>query len=180
MNRSMFGALVLACALSAGSTAAQTRAPDSGEGGRGVVLGVNVLGTSLAGQPGTTGFTSRGAGVGLTLGYGINPAVTLFARGMVAYQAANVDVGARYTFGRAASALRPYVEGAVSRVASTAGGVDSHGYGVVAAAGVEYSLARGVAVDVGLAHTEGRFTTGALDGGRFAGTRVSVGVRWTP
>ena len=186
MKRILLVAVVLVpAAFAAGSAHAQAGSVPAQSGPRGPVLGLDFNGSAL-GIPGGTAGTPRGAGLGLSLGYGVSERVSLFARANVAYRIGHLDVGARYSFGGAAARLRPYVEGAFTRMGTSAfaGPLDepsrSHGYGATGGAGVEYFVSRHVAIDMGLSHSRGRFTAGALDGDRFASTRLNLGVKWHP
>jgi opacity protein-like surface antigen len=74
------------------------------------------------------------------------------------HQHGQTALGARYTFGNASQALRPYVEAAASRGVVVDGDGHGVGAGIVAGAGLEYSLTRNVVLDVGLSHSAGRFS----------------------
>jgi opacity protein-like surface antigen len=187
MKRISFVVLALAStALAAGSAGAQAGAPEIRSGTRGLMVGLDLNGSAIASNGSASG-TPRGAGLGLSLGYGVSDAVSIFARADVAYRVAHVDVGARYSFAGPASRLRPYVEGAITRTGTSAlaAPLDGHattsqGYGFTGGAGVAYFVTRRAALDLGVSHSRGRFTAGALDGRDFASTRLNIGVKWHP
>ncbi|HEX8903977.1 MAG TPA: outer membrane beta-barrel protein [Longimicrobiaceae bacterium] len=171
-----------AAAVTAGPALAQRASPGTETwrfDPRGVSVGVNLNGGTLATQELGPG-VHPGLGLGVTLGYGVSDAVTLFARGDVAYARSNLDVGARYRFGSPAAALRPYVEAGFTRTGTLIASQRTSGYGVTAGAGVEYYVRHNFAVDVGVVHSRGRFTTGPLDGDAFNTTRLNLGFRWHP
>jgi len=165
-------------ALAAESAAAQLGGAER-SGTRGPVVGINLNGSALGAERDEFR-DARGAGLGLSLGYGVSGALSLFLRTDLAYRVGHVDLGAHYSFAGPAAALRPYVEAAVTRAGTIQDDRSSAGTGLTAGAGVEYFLSRSVALDIGLAHSRGRFTTGMLDGGDFASTRLNVGIKWHP
>lgn len=160
-------------ALAANPAAAQARGPDADDG-RGLVVGVNVNATRVSSVGHDTG-----GGVGFTLGYGLTPALSLFARGGTAYRSSQLDVGARYSFGAASDRVRPYFEGALSRVGHLQTADRVAGYGMTGATGIELRMARGVALDLGVSSTYGQFD-GPLAPADFTSSRVNLGVRWRP
>ncbi|MFL5384712.1 MAG: hypothetical protein ACJ8GN_19485 [Longimicrobiaceae bacterium] len=172
-------------ALAAGSAQAQTSATPARSGTRGPVLGFDLNGSALDVPSSLTG-APGGAGLGLSLGYGVSDRVSLFTRAGVGYRIGYVDVGARYSFGGAEARLRPYLDGALTRTGTSAFAgpfyepAHSRGYGVTGGAGVEYFVIRHVALDVGLSHSRGQFTSGTFDGDRFSSTRLNLGVKWHP
>jgi opacity protein-like surface antigen len=177
---------LVSAALAAGPARAQAGSPPVQSGTRGLTVGLDLNGSAIASDGSASG-TPRGAGLGLSLGYGVSDAVSIFVRTDYAYRVAHVDLGARYSFGGSASRLRPYVEGAFTRTGTTAlaAPLDSHatqsnGYGFTGGAGVAYFVSRRVALDLGVSHSRGRFTAGALDGRDFASTRLNIGVKWHP
>lgn len=135
-----------------------------------------------------------GAGLGLTLSYGMTDNLSLFARANTGYRTSQLDVGARYRFASPSSALRPYVEAGVSRFGAIRSGQEingaeqslrSWGMGVTLGAGVEYHFSPRFAVDVGVTHTQGRFTTSSVPGDaafreKFSSNRAQVGFSWRP
>lgn len=182
-SRSTVALAVLAAALSAGSAAAQEApaAPPAAQSDlRGFMLGVNFNGGVVGNSIGTERTASGGLGV--TLGYGLNDRVTLFTRGDYAYRASYLDVGARYSFGGASGALRPYVEGALSAVGRVRDGVGVGGAALTGGAGLEYFLAPGLALDAGMSYSRGEWARDVgLGGGRqYASSRLELGVRWRP
>jgi opacity protein-like surface antigen len=185
MKRISLVAVALAsAALAAGSAGAQVGSPPVQSGTRGFTLGLDLNGSAI--ERGTSAWP-RGAGLGLSLGYGVSERVSLFTRANLAYRMAHVDVGARFTFGGTESRLRPYVEGAFTRSATSAfvsptgeGPARSHGYGLTGGAGMEYFVSRRVAIDVGASYSRGEFTAGTFKGENFGSTRLNLGIKWRP
>lgn len=185
--------------VSAGAAAAQHAAPAANRAdGRGPVVGLQLSGGGIH-TDGVDDGRPAGGGLGLSLGYGVSDRVMLFARGSMGYRMAHVDVGARYRFGGANAALRPYVEGAFTRVGSSSdvaepdvngvlveGAYRAQGFGLTAGAGVEYAITRSLGLDVGVALSRGRFTTAEVGGVErdirddFRTARVNVGLTWRP
>lgn len=125
--------------------------------------------------------------MGLAIGYGVNDKLSVFARTNYAYRSGHLDAGVRYSFGSPRTALRPYAELAATRVGTApAEGFRSSGYGATAGVGVEYFLNRKLALDVGIVHSEGRYTSRELEGrpvdgtSRFTSSRLNVGLKWHP
>lgn len=169
---------VASTAMAAGTAAAQAGGIERSDT-RGPVVGINLNGSTLGAERATFR-DARGAGLGLSLGYGVSDALSFFVRGNLAYRSGHFDLGARYTFGGADAALRPYVEAAATRAGTLQDDFRSDGTGATVGAGVEYFATRHVALDVGVAHSRGRFTNGFLDGDDFASTRLNVGIKWHP
>lgn len=182
---------VVVAAFSAGPAAAQVGsgadAVRSDTRGLGVGVQFNAAGVASAGAGGTV----PGAGLGLTLSYGMTDALSAFVRGSTGYRNSQLDVGARYRFGSPSAALRTYVEGGVTRFGSAAETAEhstrSWGVGVTAGAGVEYFIAPRLAVDVGVSHTRGAFDDQPVElhgfgsnRDTFTSTRLQVGVTWRP
>lgn len=161
-------------ALAAAPAAAQAGGPDADDG-RGLVVGVNLNATRLS----SVGHTA-GGGAGLTVGYGVTPALTLFARGNTGYLSSHLDLGARYSFGTARDRVRPYFEGAVSRVGRTDGEERVAGYGLTGGAGIELRLAPQLALDLGVVSTYGQFDYSDRPAADFTSTRANLGIRWRP
>jgi opacity protein-like surface antigen len=182
-SRPTLALAALAAALSAGSAAAQEAPaalaadqPDL----RGFMLGLSfnggVVGTGLPGGSRTA------AGFGVTLGYGMSDALTLFTRGDYAYGSTYVDVGARYSFGGASGALRPYVEGAFTGVGALRNGARFSGTALTGGAGLEYFLTPNLALDAGMSYSRGEWERAVERGGGTAVgvSRLNLGVRWRP
>jgi opacity protein-like surface antigen len=185
-------AVTLACAaFSAAPAAAQPGSDPVRSDTRGLGVGVQLNGGGVSSHADDSRM-APGAGMGLTVSYGMSDALSVFGRANMGYRTSQLDVGARYRFGSAAGALRPYVEGAVTRLGAIRGPQDgseqslrSWGLGATVGAGVEYYFSPRFAVDVGLAHTRGRFSEPALPGeaafgDKFSSTRVQLGVTWRP
>lgn len=198
-SRSTLALALLAGTLSAGSAAAQSvpaAAPGSRSDLRGFVLGGSFSG-GVVGRGSLQGGNTVSPGFGVTLGFGVSDRVTLFTRGDYAYRATYLDVGARYSFVGASSALRPYVEGAITGAATglrggalgePAGerGIRSTAAALTAGAGVEYFVAPNLAVDLGLGYSRGRWIhtepgeARIGESGDFSTPRLNLGIRWRP
>lgn len=196
--RSTAALAVLAAALTAGPAAAQ-EAPVASPAEKSLLRGF-MLGGSFNGGVvgrGMQGEITTSLGFGVTLGFGVSDRVTLFTRGDYAYRATFLDVGARYSLGGASSALRPYVEGAITGAATglrtgsfgepvEARRIRSTAAALTAGAGVEYFVAPSLALDLGLGYSRGRWIhtgpdearTGAS--GDFSTPRLNLGIRWRP
>jgi outer membrane protein assembly factor BamA len=158
MIRNLVSLAVVSIALSAGSVSAQL-SPDqpARSDGRGFSLGMTLTGSRLSSAIEQSQAPTR-SGLGLTLRYGVSEPVSVFLRYDYGYQHGQTALGARYTFGNASQALRPYVEAAASRGVMVDADRHGVGAGIIASAGLEYSLSREVALDVGVSHSAGRFT----------------------
>lgn len=197
-SRSTLALVLVGGALWAGSAAAQSvpaEAPASRSDLRGFMLGASFNG-GVAGH----GYapSSRGsAGFGVTLGFGVSDRVTLFTRGDYGYRTTRLDVGARYSFGGASSALRPYVEGALTGAATglrtgafgepaAESGVRSTAAALTVGTGVEYFLAPNLALDLGVGYSRGRWIhiepgdEQVRGGSDFSTPRFNLGIRWRP
>ncbi len=173
----------VAAALTAGSASAQAVTDRSSTRGLGVGLSFNqsALGANAPSR------SNIGSGLGVALGYGVTENLGVFARMNYAYRSSLLDAGVRYSFGSPRTALRPYAELAATRVGTApADGFRSTGYGATAGVGVEYFLNRKLALDVGVVHSEGRYTSREFDGSRVDGTtrftssRLNIGLKWHP
>ena len=190
MKAASFVAVTLVCAaLSAVAAEAQLGygASPVRSDTRGLGIGVQLNGTGVESSDASR--TVPGAGVGLTLSYGTSDALSVFARASTGYRMSQVDLGARYRFGSPAGALRPYVEGAVTRLGAIRSTEEtdqygrSWGTGSTVGAGVEYHFSHRFAVDLGMAHLRGRFTARPGDEGfreTFTSSRVQTGITWRP
>ena len=154
---------------------------------RGLGIGLQLSGNGVESPDASR--TVPGAGLGLTLSYGTSDALSVFARAGAGYRSSQVDLGARYRLGSPAAALRPYVEGAMTRFGGVRdnGETDqfrrSWGTGSTVGAGVEYHFSPRFAADLGAAHLRGRFSAGPDDadlGQKFNSTRVQMGFTWRP
>ena len=124
---------------------------------RGVTLGVNLNASTVRiGGPSVDNHRT-GGGLGLTLGYGVSDRVSLLLRGNVAYQHAQYDLGARYSFGNGLSRFRPYVEGAVTHTLSREMGYGVRGPALTGGAGVDLFLNGKLSLDAGVSLSRGRF-----------------------
>ncbi len=175
MNLRSLVALAVVSASAAGPAAAQMREPNPlgpASQTRGPSFGLNLNGSEL--------------GAGATLGYGLGSAFTVFTRAGYAYQNSYVDAGARYSFGRESSELRPYLEGALTYAGEARHGMHSRGFGGTAMIGAEYFISPKLALDVGVGSSRGRITSFKLDGEEldlesyYSSPRINVGVKWHP
>lgn len=192
MKAASFVAVTLVCAaFSAVPAAAQlgSGASTIRSDTRGLGIGLQLNGTGV--ESGGATRTVPGAGLGLTLSYGVTDAVSVIARANTGYRASQVDLGARYRFASPAAALRPYLEAGVTRLAGIRATEESGsdhvvGMGTTVGAGVEYHFSPRFALDLGLAHSRGRYNQAVLqDGGaafsqKFTSNRVQVGFTWRP
>lgn len=192
-HTSWFALAAISAVFSAGTAAAQHEAPAASR----FVVGMHLTGTTIPDGPHEAS-RNRGGGAGLSLGYHVDDRLTLFARSTRAYRFGSVDLGARYRFGGQGAALRPYLEVAATRAASSSalevyenglpveGTRHTRGLGFTAGTGVEYAVTRTLGIDVGLAVSAGSFTTGEFRGEdfaideRFTTARVNVGFTWRP
>jgi opacity protein-like surface antigen len=196
-HRSWFALAAISAVFSAGTAAAQHEAPAAPSAAHRFVVGMHLTGTTIPAGPHEAS-SNRGGGAGLTLGYRLDDRLTLFARSTMAYRSGHVDLGARYRFGARGAALRPYVEVAATRAASSSalevyenglpveGTRHTRGMGFTAGAGVEYAVTRTLGIDVGMAVSRGSFSTGEFRGEefaideRFTTARINVGLTWRP
>lgn len=168
----------------------------------GFTMGISLNGSSLSVEDDDE--VESGGGLSLRAGYGISNSLQLYATGTGAsiqhadfddtYQLGHFDLGARYLFGSAYRAARPYVNAAVSgRAARTEFGtetVDLRGTGFTFGGGLEYFLNRSVALEGGLDATFGDFSEGRVGDGdwqdlgaeSFSATsaRFNLGLAWHP
>lgn len=199
--------LALAAALAATldtAAAAQIDAPGAQRSNTsGFHVGVFLNGSAVTLED--SDVVESGGGGSLHLGYGFNPNVSLFVRANAAeiqsdeggdsYTMAHFDLGARYSFASEASALRPFIQAAVSGRAFAAdlgseGTLEARGSGFTAGAGLEYFFTPAVALEAGLSYSFGEFNEGRLGGGEwvdfedeaFSATsaRVDLGVSFHP
>jgi opacity protein-like surface antigen len=187
---SLVAATVACVALSTVPAAAQAGPGADPPDTRGLSVGVHLNRTAVNFQ-----FDSDdvpGAGGGVTVGYGLTNRLSAFARASTGYQSTQVDLGARYRFGSPNGVLRPYVEGAMTRIGASREGSgfteagSAWGTGATVGAGVEYFVSRNLAIDAGVVHTRGRFSEGTIPEGRFGvsekfiSNRIQLGVTWRP
>jgi hypothetical protein len=194
--------LVAVLVAVSGSVAAaqQLEAPRSKTNGFNV--GIYLNGAAL--QVENVDEIDSGGGLGIRFGYGFNQNLEIVVDGQAAemstsgssatYTLAHFDLGARYSFGSAASAARPYFAASLSgRSASVPIGttsLDIRGGGVGLGGGLRYFFSPSFAIDGGLGLTYGSFSEGRigsdawqdLGGDSFNGTstRLNVGLSWHP
>ncbi|HEX8430819.1 MAG TPA: outer membrane beta-barrel protein [Longimicrobium sp.] len=178
---SLLAVATVAAALSGAEAAAQSGPLRSDV--RGFSAGMNLSG-SRAGSHAPGGTASGGLGV--SLGYGVNDALTLFARTDYGYRRGQLDVGGRFSFGAPTSALRPYAEAGLTGTRTDAAAFRATGLGATASVGAEYFITPNLSLDAGVGYTAGRhtsidFAAPGLDTDRsFAAPRVNLGFRWHP
>ena len=200
MNRILVLAALAGAALPADDLRAQ-RSDNTG-----FMVGLHAVPIGLAGV-GTEAHEEEGMGLGLTLGYGFNESIALYATvdgGYVEYDPDNpaaigedyesvtVDFGARVSFGGDYRRTRPYLNLAFTGVSTSdeaeEGTVITSGAGLTVGGGLQYFYRRRWAFNLG-----GQLTTGAFEsvdaggdkeelaeGRAFSHVRVHVGVVWHP
>jgi opacity protein-like surface antigen len=190
MKAASFVAVTLVCAAFSAVPAAAQLGYGAGavrSDTRGLGIGLQLNGTGV--ESGSASGRVPGAGLGVTLSYGMTDALSVFGRANTGYRMSQVDLGARYRFGSPTGALRPYVEGAVTRLGAvrnseeTDQSLRSWGTGTTVGAGVEYHFSRRFAVDLGVTHTRGRYSPAPGDEGfrqKFTSDRVQMGFTWRP
>lgn len=192
MKTASFVAVTLVCAAFSAVPAAAQAVSGTGpvpSDTRGLGIGVQFNGTGV--ESGNASRTVAGAGLGLTLSYGMTDNLSAFARVNTGYRASQLDLGARYRLAAPSAALRPYLEAGVTRLAATRAtreGGSQHvlGMGVAVGAGVEYHFDPRFALDLGVTHTRGRYNEAVLrDGGagfsqKLTSNRVQMGFTWRP
>ena len=196
-------ALALAATLSGALvTAASAQVVEPRSKTSGVNIGLFLNGSAV--QVEDSEEVESGGGLGLHLGYGFNQRIQLFARANMAniegsdgsgnYDMAHFDLGVRYSFGGAASALRPFVQGALNGRAAAfetvEGDLEARGPGFTAGGGLEYFFSRTVALEAGLAFSFGEFNEGRLGNSDWVDleneafgvttTRFDIGVSFHP
>lgn len=175
---SLFAVAAALCATEAAAQSGPLRSDT-----RGFSAGVNLTG-SRAGSDAPGGTASSGLGV--SLGYGVSDALTLFGRSDYGYRRSQFDVGGRYSFGAPTSALRPYAEAALTGTRTNASDFRATGFGATASIGAEYFITPRLSLDAAVGYTAGRhtsidFAAAGLDTDRsFAAPRVNLGFRWHP
>jgi opacity protein-like surface antigen len=201
--RTLALAATLAATLNTAAAAQLDPPVDARSNGSGFHLGVFLNGSAVKVED--SDVVESGGGGSLHLGYGFTENVSAFVRANAAdiqvedsdqsYILAHFDIGARYSFGSASAALRPFVQGAFSGRAfsldaGSAGTLEARGPGFTAAAGLEYFFTPRVAVEAGLSYSFGEFNEGRLDGGEWVdfedeafsatSTRFDLGVSFHP
>jgi hypothetical protein len=195
--------LAMAAALAgslATASAAQTEvpAPEPRSKTQGFNLGAFLNGSALAVDGSDE--TESGGGVGLHLGYGFTQNLSAFTRLNVAsvdpsndaeeYGLGHFDLGLRFSFGGTASALRPFLQGAVNgRAIVFDDESGARGGGFTGGGGLEYFINRKLALEAGLFLSFGKFTEATdgedwfelEDGGvKATSSRFDIGVSWHP
>lgn len=178
----------------------------------GFMLNVHASGSALKLEAGGEESDDTGAGLGLVLGYGFTDRLAVYlgidgssiksdeaedGTDASEYQLAQVDLGIRYTFGGTASALRPYLNAALTGVAVadeyTEDGesleVTISGGGLTLGGGLQYFFSPSLALDVALQGSAGTLSTIEINGEEvdiededfeFTTSRLQLGVTWHP
>jgi len=172
---------------------------------RGLLLGVNVHGSSLKVEEGSR---ESGGGVGVTAGWGISRQVAVFLHGDVvnvditdpeipgSYSVGVGEIGARISFRTSEDRFIPHITAALAVQRATASldltptlstEVEIRGPAFTLGGGFSYFFTPAIAVDVSLFVTSGRFTEvrfgdltadiGDLDS---QAARFNVGLLWFP
>ena len=180
---------------------AQVAAPEARSDVGGIVLAAALNGAAIDAEESDE--VESGGGLSLRLGYGISENIVLYAELQGAnvesadiddtYTLTHVDLGGRYHFGGAASALRPFVGAAVTgRGASFDLGdetLDIRGPALTLGGGLEYFLSRTVALEAGLKFSFGEFNEGRIGDGDWEDldeevsattSRLNLGIAWHP
>jgi opacity protein-like surface antigen len=205
MKRTLIASALLAgAALTAGDLSAQASK------NAGFMLNAHLSGNSIQWDLGeidpdaeTDAETGGGFGVGLGYGFGERFAVIVnLDAATVSYPDDNeddgeralvhFDIGGRFNFGSTASALRPYVNAAITGVAEGEGEGDEQvlvsGSGFSVGGGLQYFFTPSLALDAGLQGTFGNFTEVTLgdesteldEDISFTTARLQLGVTWHP
>lgn len=199
--------VAMAAVLAAASitpAVAQPGGPAPASDTRGLSLGLYLNGSAL--QFEDSDEAESGGGFSLHAGYGFTDHLAVFMRLNGAeiessdvegdsYALAHVDIGARYSFGGPAAALRPFVQGALNARAfaydlGTEGTLEARGSGFSGGAGLEYFFSRSLAVEGALSFSSGTFSEGRVGDGEWVdledealdavSTRVDLGITWHP
>ncbi len=174
---------------------------------RGFFVEAGASGNSFTVDDGGAEETNTGGGLGLRLGYGFTPTiagyVAFVGAGMEAddgtdYGLGHVDLGVQLSFARPRQALIPYLNVALSGIATEyeapqRGGPKLRytGGAFVLGGGARYYVSRGVALNVGLEGYGGSFNQATLDGDgtdvttdlddvALSGARLRAGLVWFP
>lgn len=196
--RSFFLALTLSLGLSV-APSLDAQMPDwARENGarsntRGLHLGASLNGSA---QQVDGADTESGGGIGLRLGYGFSPLVTLYIASEGAwfseheYALGHGDLGLRFNFASADNKLRPYLDVAASGRAMQDEIYQISGFGGTLGGGLQYFLSTPLALDLGLKWTFGSYTTvkerdsgtsvSADDGIDASSARFNIGLSWYP
>ncbi len=172
----------------------------------GFMAGLHAVPMGLDGV-GTEAFEEEGMGLGLTLGYGFNERIALYATvdaGYIEYDPDNpaargedyesvtVDFGARMSFGGEYRRMRPYINAAITGVSTLdeaeVGTIITSGGGVTVGGGLQYFYRRRWSFNAAVQLTSGEFTEVDVDddreefarGDAFMHTRVHLGAIWHP
>lgn len=199
-------ALLAAAALSAGDLRAQ--ASDN----RGLMLNAHLSGNGITiSEEGDEddSETESGAGLGFMVGYGFSESLALYLNvdgAAVKYEdeedgderaLGHADLGVRFSFGGSGSALRPYLNAAISGVSESYEPGDDveitiSGGGVTVGGGLQYFFSRSLALDAALQGTFGNFSEIEIEGADaevdlqdeidadFTSARLQLGLTWHP
>jgi hypothetical protein len=202
MIRTIVAAALAGAALVAGPLRAQESV------NAGWMLGMHLAPMGLDGV-GEETFEERGMGLGLTVGYGFNDRVALYATvdgGFIEYHPDNpaavdenygsvtVDLGARMSFGNEFRRLRPFINAAISGVVTSEEDEEleetamTSGGGLTVGGGAQYFYNYRWAFLLGFQATMGAFTETEVGdevrlftrGVPYSHYRLQVGLNWHP
>lgn len=201
MMRMMVAAALAGAVLQAGGLRAQESGND------GLMIGLHAVPMGIDGV-GEEQFSEQGMGLGVTLGYGFNDRIGVYATtdgGWIDYDPANpaavdedyelmtVDLGARVNFGNEFMRMRPFLNAAISAVLTTEedeelGESTTSGGGLTIGGGFQYFYRYRWAMLLALQATMGAFTDVDTEeetlvfarGIPYSHYRVQLGVMWHP
>ncbi|HEX2208304.1 MAG TPA: outer membrane beta-barrel protein [Longimicrobium sp.] len=201
MMRMMVAAALAGTVLQAGVLRAQESGND------GLMIGLHAVPMGIDGV-GEEQFSEQGMGLGVTLGYGFNDRIAVYATtdgGWIDYDPDNpaavdedyelmtVDLGARVNFGNEFMRMRPFLNAAISAVLTTEGDEElgestTSGGGLTIGGGFQYFYRYRWAMLLALQATMGAFTDVDTEeetlvfarGIPYSHYRVQVGVMWHP
>lgn len=195
------GLIALAMGV-AGPASAQDQTAPARSSTSGISISAYLSGAALSAEDAND--VDSGGGLSVRVGYGISEQVQIYtelSRAAIEYADINdtyalshFDLGARYNFGTARSALRPYLNGAFSgRAASMDLGIgvlDLRGFGFTAGGGLYYFLSSSIALEGTLNLTFGSFSEGRFDSASWedlgrdsigaTSVRFNLGLSWYP
>jgi opacity protein-like surface antigen len=197
---------LIASALFAGTMLSASNLDAQVSKNSGFLLNLHLTGNSIEWDvPEIETERETGGGIGLGLGYGIGERFTVLLNldaASVSYEdeseddgeraLVHFDIGGRFNFGSTASALRPYVNAAITGVAEGEGEGDEavvlSGGAFSVGGGLQYFFSPKLALDAGLTGSFGEFTQIAVgdeteeidEDFKFTTARLQLGVSWHP
>jgi hypothetical protein len=140
--------------------------------------------------------TESGGGLGLRIGYGFSPLVTVFLASEGAwmrddeYALGHGDLGVRFNLSNAENNLRPYVDAAFSSRVMLDDDYQVSGFGGTLGGGLQVFFSAPLALDLGLKWTYGQYKTvkdrqsgisiSDSDGINASSARFNLGISWYP